>query len=298
MSLRGAYFIHNARVPIAVNLNNAGATANGTTVVAWEQKRWDDANNFDAANQMWLIKPVPNAAGDVYTVQNIKSGTFLDLHGGSSADKTPIVGWEGNNSNTQKWIIKKDISGAYRFQNVASNTFMDLYNGGSANGTEITGWSGWWESTSDDSFHKRWSLKRASLTSAEVSLLVRNNPDITVDFKSYQLDGDYIILPEGVWQTIWNGSGLHDRPWRSEIFDCDDFAVVYKGAVATWGAGNVRADGIAILCGIMLGRAKVGVGAHAYNFNINTRFDAVRFFEPQTNAFQDHTDYNAYLGFF
>ncbi|KAF5384469.1 hypothetical protein D9757_006399 [Collybiopsis confluens] len=297
MALRGAYFIHNERVPIAVDLNNAGATANGTTVVAWEQKWWDNANDFNASNQLWLIKPVPNAA-DTYTVQNIKGGTFLDLQGGSSADQTPIVGWEGNNGDNQKWIIKKDISGAYRFQNVASKTFMDLYGGGSANGTRIYGWSGSWDSTSDDSFHKRWFLKRASQTSAEVSLLVRNNPDITVDFKSYLLDGDYIILPEGVWQTIWNGSGLRNRPWRSEIFDCDDFAVVYKAAVATWGADNIRADGIAILCGIMLGRAKVGVGAHAYNFNINTRFDAVRFFEPQTNAFQDRTNYNAYLGFF
>ncbi|KAF5384470.1 hypothetical protein D9757_006398 [Collybiopsis confluens] len=52
----------------------------GNNCGSLEQRSWDNANDFTASNQLWLIKPVPNAA-DTYTVQNIKSGTFLDLQG-------------------------------------------------------------------------------------------------------------------------------------------------------------------------------------------------------------------------
>ncbi|KAF5346630.1 hypothetical protein D9757_013559 [Collybiopsis confluens] len=222
MALRGAYFIRNARVPIVIDLNG-GLTANGTRVTSWAQTEWANATQFSAANQLWLITPVPQTS-DTYTVQNIRSGTFLDLSGSNSNNRTPITGWANNNSNNQRWVIRTDRSGFYKFQNVASSTFMDLLNGGTANGTLITGWSGQWDATGESSHHQQWSLQRVSQRSTEVHSTLRRNPELSFDFQSYQVDADYIILPEGIWRTIWNGSGLASRSWRSEIFDFDDFA--------------------------------------------------------------------------
>ncbi|KAJ8088744.1 hypothetical protein PM082_013987 [Marasmius tenuissimus] len=179
--------------------------------------------------------------------------------------------------------------------------FVDLRDGGDANGTAITGWEGDWNRESGTVSHQQWVFQRVSQSSDEVGKILRGSPHrIAQDFKSYQVDGEYIILPQGIWQSIWRGTKLNGhRRWRRQIFDCDDFAVVFKSAVAEWGYDNVRADNISILCGLMLGRARVPKEpGHAYNFTINDNYDRVVFFEPQLNTFQDDNNYDPLLGFF
>ncbi|KAF5365011.1 hypothetical protein D9757_006905 [Collybiopsis confluens] len=186
-------FIFNARVPIVIDLNG------GTRITAWAQTEWNFATQLSAANQLWLIIPVPQTA-DTYTVQNIRSGTFLDLSGSSPNNRTPITGWANNNSNNQS---------------------------GDANGTLITGWNGQWDATGAGSHHQQWSLQRVSQTSAEES-----------------------GRPSGMAQA------------------CGD-AIGQKYLIAT-----ILLLGIAILCGIIFARHKVdATRGHAYNFNLNTRFD-------------------------
>jgi len=291
-------FISNAKAPVVVDLLGPGSSANDTAVNAWEQKWWNNAKDFNASNQLWLVELL-GGTSDTYTLRNIKSGTYLDLAGGNANDGSRIVGWEHTNTYNQRWIIRKDGEGMYRIQNLASHTFVDLHNGESANGTQITAWAGSWDSQGPDTFHKQWVFERVSLAGTEIHTLLKAHPNIEQDFKSYQVDGEYMILPQGIWKAIWDSSTLPSRKWRKELFDCDDFAAVYKAAVATWGDGNIRADGVSILCGLMLGRAKPPrVGAHAYNFTISDDKWKVLFFEPQNGSFQADNEYQPYLGYF
>ncbi|KAH9480010.1 hypothetical protein JR316_0006607 [Psilocybe cubensis] len=53
-----------------------------------------ESTTEDTFNQQWLIKSVPGRC-DVYTLQNIRTGTYLDLNNGLVANATQVQGWEG-----------------------------------------------------------------------------------------------------------------------------------------------------------------------------------------------------------
>ncbi|KAF5388224.1 hypothetical protein D9615_000847 [Tricholomella constricta] len=284
---RGVYRISNSTVPIVVDLNRGDPT-NGTAVTAWSDN--------GGLNQLWLAEETGEA--DTFTLRNLAGGTYMDLARGSAAEQTNIEGWSRTGDN-QKWTIKRAIDGtSWKIQNYASKTFADLYNGGDSDGTPIYGWTGTWD---DDNSHQKWNFQRMSATSAEVTLAIRNNPHLAHDYRGYLLDGEYLILSADVWHQVWatTGLGQGNKVWRSEIFDCDDFAVTMKAAVAAWGADNIRADNCALLCGIMLGvNPNDPTDAHAYNFNLTNDHTGVIFYEPQTDQFLNDIGYNAYLAFF
>ncbi|KAJ8088745.1 hypothetical protein PM082_013988 [Marasmius tenuissimus] len=94
VQLQGVYFIQNARVPINIDLTGPGSPDNGAEITGWKQKLWNHATNFDASNQLWLIKPVADHT-DMYTLQNIKGGTYLDMEEGGTGNGNRIVGWHG-----------------------------------------------------------------------------------------------------------------------------------------------------------------------------------------------------------
>jgi len=108
----------------------------------------------------------------------------------------------------------------------------------------------------------------------------------------------YLVLPEEKLREIWEKSGLSSRKWRHEIFDCDDFAMIFKAEIAKWGDDHLKADGFAILCGLMYG-SKPGEG-HAYNWTIlPSDLEKIVFIEPQSCSFNDKPwGYKAYFGLF
>ncbi|EEB99847.1 hypothetical protein MPER_00367, partial [Moniliophthora perniciosa FA553] len=88
----------------------------------------------------------------------------------------------------------------------------------------------------------QWVFQRMSRSTDEIRNILLRNPNNTQDFHCYNADVEYLILPLFFWKVIWNNSGLSNRKSRGEIFDIDDFALVYKAAVANWGYDNIRAD--------------------------------------------------------
>ncbi|KAH9483372.1 hypothetical protein JR316_0005478 [Psilocybe cubensis] len=86
------------------------------------------ASNEETFNQQWLIKEVAGKQ-QVYTFQDIRTGSYLDLSNGGAANGTRVQGWNhaiGTAwSPNMQWKIVKD--GNYmKIQNVASGTYLDL----------------------------------------------------------------------------------------------------------------------------------------------------------------------------
>ncbi|KAI0664074.1 Moa, A lectin from the mushroom marasmius Oreades in complex with the trisaccharide Galgalglcnac [Cubamyces menziesii] len=290
----GIYRIEHAHVAVRIALA-AHSSEDGTPVIAWNV-------NDDYLDHMWLIKSVPDEP-DTYTIRNTVAGSYMDLSASSAEDGTPIIGFHKTDpGENQKWIIKKETSGTgyWKIQNKASKTFVDLLDGGSSDGTKIVGWQGSWEDGPPPG-HQHWTFSPQSLLGHEVHTILKANPYLRQDFKSYLADGMYLILSRERLQDIWRNSELPSRHWREEIFDCDDFAFVYKSAVAKWGDEQFKADGFAIVCGVMFGtRVHEGeVDGHAYNWVVNPEdHSAIVFFEPQNNTFMDDPGYKAYFGVF
>ncbi|KAK0444153.1 hypothetical protein EV421DRAFT_1903262 [Armillaria borealis] len=291
---RGIYIINNAGVPLSMDID-CGSSADGTKILGWH----DDNFNW---NHLWLVEPVDGKT-DTFTVRSLIAGTYMTLAGGSQADETPITGRRrssGLHALHQEWIIKRSMDKdkeSYKMKNYASGTFADLYHGGSSNGTPIYGCKGPGFKTHDkDSWHQYWTFKRRSLSSAEIKKIIMGNKfhlslsKLTVNksYKSFQVDGEYLILPQSLWEEIWlNSTDLSGKKRRREIFDYDDFALTMKAAVAQWGAKTCdHADGFSIFCGLMLGRSlKSPREGRAYNFTISDDHSGVVFFDPQDNKF-------------
>ncbi|KAJ7727990.1 hypothetical protein DFH07DRAFT_969990 [Mycena maculata] len=113
-----------------------------------------------------------------------------------------------------------------------------------------------------------------------------------------QADGLYLVLPQERLLKILNNSGVPKKTWRDQIFDCDDFAMVFKAEVGKWGDKTFKADKFAILCGIMFGTK--GKEGHAYNWTLDSKdLNTVIFFEPQTGEFSRNAwNWKAYFGLF
>ncbi|KAL7282828.1 hypothetical protein ACG7TL_002241 [Trametes sanguinea] len=289
MILNGIYHIEHARVPVRIALSGH-SSADATPVIAW-------SNGDDFLDHLWLIKPVPGEA-DTYTIRNTVAGTFMDS-GGVNTNGTPIVGNHQTSSDNQKWIIKLEASGTgfWKIMNKATQNFADLLDGGKDNGTPIVGWKGdWTDNTYEE--HQLWKFSVQSLLVNEVHATLEANPYLRQDFKSYISDGIYLILSRQHLEDIWHESGLPSRKWREEIFDCDDFSFVYKAEVAKWGDSHFKADGFAILCGVMFGSNSKNQ-AHAYNWMVSDGdHKKIVFFEPQNGTFMVNPGYDAYFGVF
>ncbi|KAK7045866.1 hypothetical protein VNI00_007291 [Paramarasmius palmivorus] len=296
---RGVYFIQNAGLARVFDLKG-GLDTEGNAVINFTKHptQWSTSTDLVASNQLWLVEPIANTV-DTFTIRNLKTGGFVDLLDGKADRGVPIQCRKGTGKDCQKWIIKRDNYGKYRLQNVASKTYVDI-GGGAPVGAQIMGWLGDITSTND---HQQWLFERVSRSAEEIKHVLLRSPLFTQSIQSYQLDGEYIILPQGAWKTIWKDSGLDGRALRSEIFDWDSFAVAYKTALSNWASGQIGADlssfkNVTILAGIVFGR-KAGDGAGiSYNFSLTDDFGKVLFYNPQKNTFQDNIDYYPVFGFF
>ncbi|KAK0494137.1 ricin B-like lectin [Armillaria luteobubalina] len=120
---RGIYLIHNAGVPVAMDLYG-GSSADSTKITGW--KFSDTTINW---NQLWLVEPV-NDKADTFTVRSIIAGTYMDLTGSNPENGTPIIGYQKTGNPNQEWVIKHSADNkSYKMKNNATGTFADLYNG-------------------------------------------------------------------------------------------------------------------------------------------------------------------------
>ncbi|KAF8646499.1 hypothetical protein AX16_007176 [Volvariella volvacea WC 439] len=258
---RGIYYIMNASAPVRIGLiPEQNPTVPGTTLVRWEPVDKDD--------HMWLIEPVDGQA-DTYTIRNVLTGAYMDLNAGTPAEAViSTSAWTAGDD--QKWIITQ-CGEFYKIKNKASNYFADLRNGGRANGTPIVG------VVDGPSSHQLWNFRILSCTSSQVRDALTQSPYITTEFKEFNADTLYLILPRDKLSAVWRGTSLCFTKWRKEIFDCDDFATVFKAE--------------------MYGENESSRHAYNWTLDLNDR-STVIFFEPQNGRFSNDIGYNAYFGLF
>ncbi|RDX56867.1 ricin B-related lectin [Lentinus brumalis] len=288
----GIYHVVPAHVPnvcIAV-IGGADPGRNGAPIVALDAT----GNLFD---QMWLIEPAPEEAGMYYTMRNLSTGLYAGVYQGNVADGTFVVGYKSVYNDCVKWIIHDEETDGtgWKIQNKGCQTFMDLLQGG-GNGTHIVGWTG---ETGQDSgaSHQHWLFEKLSQTSDDVHAALSKSPSLRQDFQSYLEDGLYLVLSRETMIQIWRDCGVGNNPWRDSIFDCDDFATIYKAEVSKWGNRTFKAGGFAVLCGIMFGSNQED--SHAYNWTLNpSDLSRVLYFEPQEGSFSSDPGYQAYMGIF
>jgi hypothetical protein len=105
-------------------------------------------------------------------------------------------------------------------------------------------------------------------------------------------DRSFAGLPDEEAVEIWKSSQLSNFKWTKEVFDCDDFSYVYKGAASEHVYGTKAKIPLAV--GIVFG-SKPGAG-HAVNIFLD-ELGNVKILEPQNGSIVDgkNWDYTPYF---
>ncbi|KAI1138464.1 carbohydrate-binding module family 13 protein [Hypoxylon sp. FL0543] len=82
-----------------------GGKDNGTKITGWAGATTDNTNS----HQLWRLVTA-DPAGRVFMIQNVGTGTYVDLYNGSSANSTKITGWAGvveSKNHHQLWRVMR-----------------------------------------------------------------------------------------------------------------------------------------------------------------------------------------------
>ena len=108
-----------------------------------------------------------------YVISNYVNPNYvLDIKDGSKANRGNLQIYKSNNTNAQKWQLKKDSVGYITFINVGSNKALDVSNATVRNGSNI------WQYESNDTYAQKWIAKK--------------NTDGSLTFVS-ALDANYVL---------------------------------------------------------------------------------------------------------
>ncbi|KAI0090522.1 ricin B-like lectin [Irpex rosettiformis] len=133
----------------------------------------------------------------VYYIQNLGSGTVLDLSGGSSTDGTKIQGYAQRPLTdvwvpAQLWVVALvEGSNTFTLQNACARTYADIQGGNIANGTPLVGFEG------TSQAEQRWVI---TLSTNNTSYVIQN-----------KTSGTYVDLQSG---STANGATI--QIWGSE----------------------------------------------------------------------------------
>lgn len=108
-----------------------------------------------------------------YVISNyVHPNYVLDIKDGSKANRGNLQIYKSNNTNAQKWQLKKDSVGYITFINVGSNKALDVSNATVRNGSNI------WQYESNGTYAQKWIAKK--------------NTDGSLTFVS-ALDANYVL---------------------------------------------------------------------------------------------------------
>ncbi|KAI1086702.1 carbohydrate-binding module family 13 protein [Rostrohypoxylon terebratum] len=80
-----------------------GGSANGTKITGWAGPEKNNINK----HQLWYLVTADDT-GNVYMIQNVGTGTYVDLNGGNAANGAKITGWSGSvrqKNPNQLWCL-------------------------------------------------------------------------------------------------------------------------------------------------------------------------------------------------
>lgn len=127
------------------------------------------------------------------------------------------------------------------------------------------------------------TLHRYYVTRDALPLLIRSTwPSAKLLHKSLQIDDAYEAVSTAQAKAIWFNSELPKLDWKPNVFDCDDFALVYKAqaCISANAGGGVHPYAV----GILFGSAERS--AHAVNLFIDPA-GKLMVIEPQTGQVID-----------
>lgn len=112
-----------------------------------------------------------------YVISNFAQSKYVvDVSNGSKNSGANVWTFQSNNTNAQKWKVKKDSVGYITFINIGSNKALDVYNGNATNGTNI------WQFNYNDSYAQKWIAKKN--TDGSLTFLSALNSNYVLDIST------------------------------------------------------------------------------------------------------------------
>ena len=112
-----------------------------------------------------------------YVISNYVNPNYvLDIKDGSKANRGNLQIYKSNNTNAQKWQLKKDSVGYITFINVGSNKALDVSNATVRNGSNI------WQYESNGTYAQKWIAKKN--TDGSLTFVSALDPNYVLDISS------------------------------------------------------------------------------------------------------------------
>lgn len=153
--------------------------SNGTVAQRWKFDKYVKPTVETARQKMDKIAKEYNSSitESTYVISNFAQSKYVvDVSNGSKNSGANIWTFQSNNTNAQKWKVKKDSVGYITFINIGSNKALDVYNGNAENGTNI------WQFNYNDSYAQKWIAKKN--TDGSLTFLSALNSNYVLDIST------------------------------------------------------------------------------------------------------------------
>lgn len=153
--------------------------SNGTVAQRWKFDKYVKPMVETARQKMDKMAQEYNSSitESTYVISNfVQSKYVVDVSNGSKNSGANIWTFQSNNTNAQKWKVKKDSVGYITFINIGSNKALDVYNGNAENGTNI------WQFNYNDSYAQKWIAKKN--TDGSLTFLSALNSNYVLDIST------------------------------------------------------------------------------------------------------------------
>lgn len=153
--------------------------SNGTVAQRWKFDKYVKPTVETARQKMDKMAKEYNAniTESTYVISNFAQSKYVvDVSNGSKNSGANVWVFQSNNTNAQKWKVKKDSVGYITFINVGSNKALDVYNGNASNGTNI------WQFNYNDSYAQKWIAKKN--TDGSLTFLSALNSNYVLDIST------------------------------------------------------------------------------------------------------------------
>lgn len=153
--------------------------SNGTVAQRWKFDKYVKPTVETARQKMDKMAKEYNSSitESTYVISNFAQSKYVvDVSNGSKNSGANVWTFQSNNTNAQKWKVKKDSVGYITFINIGSNKALDVYNGNTSNGTNI------WQFNYNNSYAQKWIAKKN--TDGSLTFLSALNSNYVLDIST------------------------------------------------------------------------------------------------------------------
>ncbi|MBQ3469167.1 MAG: RICIN domain-containing protein [Bacilli bacterium] len=187
-----------------IGLNNK-AIVNGKNV----DLRTETTNNYTK----WYIKKIKHDTYSILNADNTKMS--LDVVGNYTTDRTNVQLYKSNDSDAQKWVIRKTDDGSYKIMGLKSKKVLDVSGGSSADGSNIQIF------TFNDTNAQKWRIESTEISqyvkeydNGKYLIKTKSNANNTLDvYGAYKANGTKVQKYQindtaaQVWKLEYAGDG-------------------------------------------------------------------------------------------